>query len=99
MIETIDVYQFRARFEQMGRKDNFSYDGLEALFDYLEGVDANWELDVIGLCCDYTESTIEQVRKDYSLSIGDYETDADVIEYLNDNTVVVCENPLIYGSF
>lgn len=99
MIETIDVSQFRAKFEQMGRKDQFSYDGLGALFDYLEVFDADYELDVIGLCRDYIESTIEEVRKDYSLSIEDYETDADVIEYLNYHTSVVCENPLIYGSF
>jgi len=99
MIETIGLGQFRDRFHQMGRKDAFSYDGLEALFDYLEGIDANYDLDVIGLCCEYDESTIEEVRKDYSLSIDDYETDSDVIQYLNDNTVVICENPLIYASF
>ena len=99
MIETIGLGQFRDRFHQMGRKDAFSYDGLEALFDYLEDIDANYELDVIGLCCDYTESTIEEVRKDYSLSIDDYKTDSDVIGYLRDSTSVVCENPLIYASF
>lgn len=99
MIETIGLSQFRDRFCHMGRKDQFSYEGLEALYNYLEEYYPNYDLDVIALCCDYTENTIEEVRKDYSLSIEDYETDADVIQYLADNTSVVSENPLIYMGF
>lgn len=108
MYQLVSRNDFHDAFIKMGRKADFSYEGREALYNYLEenansndesGQGLGVELDVIGLCCEYTESTIEDARKDYSLSIEDYETDADVIEYLNNNVIVVCENPLIYGNF
>lgn len=40
-------------------KDNFSYEGKRALFDYLESVEDDMgseiELDTVALCCEYTE--------------------------------------------
>lgn len=40
-------------------KDNFSYEGKRALFDYLEGYEDDTgedsELDIVALCCDYSE--------------------------------------------
>lgn len=43
----------------MNRTTNFSYAGLNALFDYLaeyeEDTGEELELDVIALCCDFTE--------------------------------------------
>jgi len=59
MKQTISVNDFRDAFIKYGRNDNFSYDGLGALFDYLEGYEDNrgeeMELDVVALCCDYIE--------------------------------------------
>jgi len=55
MKKTIGLYEFREAFANMGRTENFSYEGAEALFDYLEEVDEDMELDVIAICCDYTE--------------------------------------------
>lgn len=58
MKTTIDLYTFRDMF-QGKRPDDFSYEGLEALFDYLEeleqGTEEEMELDVIGICCDFCE--------------------------------------------
>ena len=36
MIQTINVSDFRDAFKACGRADQFSYEGLGALFDYLE---------------------------------------------------------------
>jgi hypothetical protein len=59
MIATINKYEFRDAFNKMGRGEQFSYEGLEALFDYLQMLEDDIgkpiELDVIGLCCDYSE--------------------------------------------
>lgn len=59
MKTTVNNYQFRRAFDEMDRTTNFSYDGLNALFDYLEEYEESTgeeiELDVIALCCDYTE--------------------------------------------
>jgi len=62
--------QFTDAFRDMGRKDQFSYYGLKALFNYLEDLyeelGEEYTLDVIALCCDYTEyDDIEEVINDY----------------------------------
>ena len=50
---------FIKAFEEANRDNNFSYEGKKALFDYLEDLEADLEeeieLDVIALCCEYTE--------------------------------------------
>lgn len=108
MKQTISFYDFRDAFRTMDRLDNFSYDGARILFDYLEqyeeGSDQEMELDVISLCCDYSEDTVEDIAQNYSISLTDYldedeisEMDDDqkaatlgqmVMEYLDDNTSV-----------
>lgn len=70
MKETVSLYRFRDAFVDCGRKDNFSYEGLEALFEYLTELEDDtgneFELDVIGLCCDYTEyESIDDFNNDY----------------------------------
>ena len=59
MQQTINEYQFRDAFHKRGRGKQFSYDGLTALYDYLEqledGMGEEIELDVIALCCEYEE--------------------------------------------
>lgn len=63
MYQSINQYDFIQAFNSL-RPDNFSYEGLSALFDYLEGDDI--ELDVIGICCDLTEyKSFEEIQEDY----------------------------------
>jgi hypothetical protein len=59
MKQNISFGQFCDAFRDMDRNDNFTYAGKRALFDYLENLEADTgsevELDVIALCCDYSE--------------------------------------------
>lgn len=72
------------RFKEMGRGDNFSYDGLDALYDYLEELDENYELDVIALCCEYNEyENIEKFWKDHN------KEDYPDIETIRDHTQLI----------
>lgn len=78
IIEEYDESLFISRFEDYKRvvtaenpNANFSYRGLRALFEYL---DESYEeenpyvLDVIALCCEYSEySCLEEYKKDYKL--------------------------------
>ncbi len=87
MKETITRSEFHSRFEAI-RPENFSYGGLEALFDYLESYEQDTgdeiELDVIGLCCDYTEyENLAEFQEAYS------ETEYDSIEKIEDETTVI----------
>lgn len=71
MKQSINSYEFHRAFESM-RPDNFTYEGREALFEYLEQYEEDTgeeiELDVIALCCFYSEMTMEEVINDYIYS-------------------------------
>jgi hypothetical protein len=69
MYEEVTMHTFQDRFNAI-RPDNFSYDGLTALFNYLEELeedtDNKQELDVIALCCEYTEyESLEEFHKEF----------------------------------
>ena len=71
MKETVQESYFIDRFAHMDRKENFSYEGKKALFAYLEEYEHSTgeelELDVIALCCEYTEySSLEEFHKEYN---------------------------------
>ena len=57
--QTIDFNDFRKAFINQGREKQFSYAGLLMLYDYLDGLSNDTgrdiELDVIALCCQYSE--------------------------------------------
>ena len=70
MKKTVTLDEFRNDFVSI-RPDNFSYEGLEALFNYLENLEEDCgveiEFDVIALCCDYTEyGSLEEYNQVYS---------------------------------
>ena len=71
MKQTIDLYQFRDAFVSCGRGEQFSYEGIEVLYEWLEecsnDMGEDIEFDVIGLCCEFNESTPGEIIEDYSL--------------------------------
>lgn len=71
------------------RPDNFSYKGLEALFDYFEEMeescDTELEFDPIAICCEFQEDFIEYFQETYDIE-GDKK---EVLEHLRDNTQVI----------
>lgn len=72
MKQTINLNGFIDAFQAMGREDSFTYDGMKALFDYIEEYEASTgeeiELDVIALCCEYTEyEDVEEYANVYGL--------------------------------
>src|SRR3990167_2585094 len=71
MKQTINFSQFCDAFKNMDRNNQFTYEGKRALFDYLENyeeeTDQEIELDVIALCCDYTEyENLKELQENYS---------------------------------
>ena len=84
MKQTVNFNDFCDAFRDMGRNENFSYKGKRALFDYLEETESDTgeevELDVIGLCCEYNEDTIENILQNYDIgSIEELEEKTSVI--------------------
>ena len=79
MKQIIGFCQFCDGFPD-SRKEQFSYEGKKALFDYLEQLEEDMgqeiEFDPIALCCEYTEyKDIDEFQEAYS---GDYETMDDI---------------------
>lgn len=92
-IKTIDsASQLRDEFRAYGRYDSFSYIAYEWLFDYFEEFDST-ELDVIAICCEFSEDSFEDVAENYSIDISECEDEDEVrdvvLDYLNDKTSVI----------
>ena len=94
MKETVTEYHFIDTFKKsVNYKNNFSYQGLVALFEYIEQYEDDFgeefEFDMIGLCCDYTEySSLAEFNTDYgdvSVRPWKYET----LEDIRDATLVI----------
>ena len=60
---TINKPEFHDIFNKT-RPDQFSYQALNALYDYLEEIE-NFTLDVIAICCEFTEYTIDELKMAY----------------------------------
>lgn len=72
MYITIDnASQFRDQFRQCGRGEQFSYEALGLLFDYLDQIDPQYDLDVISLCCEYSEKLPSDIARNYSIDLND----------------------------
>ena len=87
MKTNVNFYEFRNWFNQ-NRPNNFSHDGLVALFDYFEQYEADsgieLEFDPIAICCEYNEyENIAEFHKDY-----DKETYPN-LEAINDATQLI----------
>lgn len=97
IVQTLTKSSFIDAFTHSSRKDQFSHEALEAIFDYLEEYSDSTgepvELDIIAICCDWAEAHWSDVARGYSIDLNDFADDDDddnrikaVAEYLQDNT-------------
>jgi len=91
LVKTVTFSDFVEEFRNYGREDQFSYEGKKALYDYLndlsEDIGESIELDIIGICCDFTEyGSLKEFVNDYSYTIGE---DINDIEDIRDYTIVI----------
>lgn len=108
MKQTVSQYDFRDAFKQC-RPDNFSYEGLSALFDYLEQWEEDCgeelELDVIAICCDFSEDTWQNIAANYRIDLEDCDDDEEkqqaVADYLSDEGAFVAQvaDCFVYRDF
>ncbi len=97
MIEQVSQSDFISRFAQMNRENQFTYEGKVALYDYLEeckdDTGQEVELDVIALCCEYTEyENIDEFRKEqegYKGTSEDYEGEYIDFEAIREHTTLI----------
>lgn len=99
MKTSADRSSFVRAFEQAGRSGQFSRAALFAIFEYLEEMETDTgseiELDVVAICCDYSEyKSAFEAYKEYTSGPEDKELDegareAMALEYLRDKTQVI----------
>ena len=89
------VEDFRQCFEDYGRRDQFSYNAYEALFGYYtelaEGCGEPFQMDVIGICCDWCEyDTMQEASEAYDIDEDiDRDDDDAILEWFHDNQHVI----------
>ena len=95
IVQTLDKYSFVRAFEESSRKDQFSHEALEAIFEYLEDYSEqadsnNIEFDIVGICCEWSEMTWQEVAVSYDVDLSqctdDDERIGEVESFLCDNT-------------
>ena len=96
IVKTFNENDFINEFKAYKRMDNFRYKGLRILFESLEqtaqdcGIDI--EMDVIALCCEYSEDDLQYIIDNYDIDMTDCDSIEEKIEtveyYLQDNTFV-----------
>ena len=109
IVQTVSFYEFHNAFMRAGREAQYSYQGLRGLFDHLEqlseDIGQDVELDVVAICCDYTEGTFKAVASDYGIDLSECEDDDEiretVLDYLQDNTRVAWsdDDTVVYACF
>lgn len=109
MKQTINFTTFANAFRNSDRADQFSYEALELIFDYIEEYERDTgeqvEFDMIGVCCEWAEDTPENIARSYDIDLEGKEGAAammHVYEYLQDQTQVAgvtYKNNIVYVQF
>lgn len=86
MKQTINEHEFVKAFDDYDRGNNFSVAGRKAMYnwfvEYEEACDTNVELDVIAICCEFTEyEGMKELKESYE--------DIKDMDDLRDNTQVI----------
>ena len=95
IVQTLAQGDFVDAFKQSSRKDQFSHDALEAIFNYLdtysEETGENIEFDIVSICCDWSEMTWQDVAMSYGVDLSgcadDDERIGEVEDFLCRNTM------------
>jgi len=99
MKQTVNFSSFRDAFFRCNRGEQFTYEALELIFDYIEEYECSTgdevELDPVGICCEWAESTPEELCSQYPIfevDVNDPPNDSSatelILEWLNDETQV-----------
>lgn len=91
MKQTVNFSIFCDAFNNSQYKDNFTYEGKKALFNYIdeleEATSEEIDLDIVALCCDFTEyEDLQEFQQSYSDS---YESIQDIE---NATTVILIDD-------
>ena len=106
MVKNIAFSDFVDAFRAYYRYDSFGYQALRVIYDYMEEVAPEFELDVIAICCAFNTEHYKDIADNYTIDLsaadGDEDTEKQIVlDYLNDNTSVLGETDceIVYQCF
>ena len=99
MKTTVSYYDFRNAFDNMDRGSQFPT-RLPELFEFIEDMEREtgeeYELDVIALCCDFTEyANLKEFQRAYGEEYVDFDSINDmgiVIGWVDENSPFIVQN-------
>jgi len=80
LYKSLNKYELQNEFRAYDR-DYFSLEGYEAILEMFEDLGNDSELDVIAICCDFSEDDEEDIRNDYNIP-----EDEEILDYLSERT-------------
>jgi hypothetical protein len=102
MIQTVNNSDFHNAFNSMDRGNQFSYEALNLIYEYLEQFEQDTgepvELDVIAICCEYSEMSYTDIIGNYDTDITDSDANTEeeqiayIKDWLSDNTMLIGES-------
>ena len=104
LVKTFTANDLKEEFKAWDR-DYYSYSACEELINLFEDCDCgnNTELDIIAICCDFTEEDWEYIKDEYSNhdDLAECETIEEFINALNYYTwaVQTTDNEILYQCF
>jgi hypothetical protein len=109
MIQTLRLSDFTNAFRNSDRADQFSYEALELIFDYIEEYEQDSgeqiEFDLIALCCEWAEEDAATLAQYYNFDVQGLEGWAllnEVVERMGDATQVAgvtSKGTVVYVQF
>ena len=79
-------------------KDQFSSKTLNLIFDYLQEIDENMDFDMIAICCNFTESTLDVINNDFDKNFKSLSAARKFLEEQT-NVIGVTNDSIVYENF
>ena len=108
MKQAVYLHDFTDAFRDI-RPNNFTYAGLAAMYEYLEQLEDDtgeeFELDVISICCDFSEyHSAQEAYNEYNSEAADGddedEREAFALDWFQDRTSTISfDGGIILGCF
>lgn len=92
--EEYDYSLFESRFRDYDRYDQLGgYDGLSRLYEYLDDLaectGMPIKMDTIGLCCEWSYYTLEELKDAYFNLLDEDQEEEDIVDELAEHTTII----------
>ena len=99
MKATVNKNAFIEAFKKSDEYNNqFSSKALNLIFDYLEEIDENMDFDMVAICCNYVESTLDDINNDFDRNFKSISNARKFLENRT-NVIGVTNNSIVYENF